>query len=72
MSPRIEKPKLPRPPQYIVACFELVTTVKTENIKNREHVLRLISTLRRSEVKKHNCGKDMLKWYDKVRVTYGG
>jgi hypothetical protein len=64
--------KLPHPPSYIVKCFEAVTEVPTESLKTRQQVLNLISTLRRSEVAKHRCGKDMLTWYDKVRRTYGG
>ena len=63
---------LPHPPAYIVKCFEEVTQVPTASLQSREQVMGLIASLRRSEVNKHRCGKDMLQWYDKVRVTYGG
>jgi hypothetical protein len=63
--------KLPHPPSYIVQCFEKVTQVPTENLQTREQVMHLITNLRRSEVNKHRCGKDMLTWYDQVRRTYG-
>jgi hypothetical protein len=53
-----------------MACFHKLTPIPEKDL-NREKVIQLIAELRRSEVRKSQCGKDLLEWYDTVRLAYG-
>lgn len=61
---------LPKAPGYYLTCFSQLTD-KPVGTLTRDKVVKLIAELRQSEKRKSQCGKDLLRWYDTVRVAYG-
>ena len=70
-NPRVQKAtvNLPHTPSYYRACFSKLTPIPIGTL-TRQKVVRLVAVLRRSEKAKSQCGKDLLAWYDTVRLTY--
>ena len=70
-TPRLQKTtvSLPKAPSYYRACFAKLTPIPVNSL-TRQKVVRLVAALRRSEKAKSQCGKDVLSWYDTVRLTY--
>ncbi|BAQ16112.1 hypothetical protein GL4_0649 [Methyloceanibacter caenitepidi] len=60
---------LPKAPSYYRACFEKLTDIPIEKL-SRERVVLLVADLRKSEMAKSRCGKDLLAWYSTVRAAY--
>lgn len=60
---------LPYAPQHYVDCFNKLTPIPIKTL-DKQMVVKLIADLRRSELAQSQCGKDLLAWYDKVRVAY--
>jgi hypothetical protein len=62
--------QLPKAPEHYAACFDKLTDIPREKL-TRSLVVKLIGELRQSELRKTQCGKDLLDWYDRVRLAYG-
>ena len=62
---------LPRAPAYYLACFNKLTPIPAEDL-TRSKVVELVAQLRKSELAKSRCGKDLLAWYDKVSSSFRG
>lgn len=62
--------QLPHAPSYYLACFKKLTPIPVSDL-TREKVVELVAELRRSELAKSQCGKDLLAWYETVRASYG-
>lgn len=61
--------QLPKAPDYYRACFAALTKEPVGSL-TRERVVVLVAQLRQSEKRKSQCGKDLLAWYETVRVAY--
>ncbi len=61
---------LPKPNAYYWDCFNKLTPIPAQNL-TRDKVIRLIADLRKSELAKSQCGKDVLTAWEKVRVAVG-
>lgn len=62
--------QLPKAPDYYAACFDKLTDIPRSSL-TRPMVVKLIGQLRQSELRKTQCGKDLLDWYERVRLAYG-
>ena len=62
--------KLPHAQQYYVTCFNKLTTIPLGSL-TRDKIVQLVAQLRHSELRKSQCGKDLLGWYAKVSAAYG-
>lgn len=61
---------LPYAPSHYVTCFSKLSTIPIGSL-TRDKVVLLVAELRKSELAKSQCGKDLLDWYARVRVAYG-
>lgn len=61
--------KLPHAPTHYLACFKQLTPIPVESL-TRDKVVRLVAELRKSELAKSRCGKDLLDWYARVQTAY--
>jgi hypothetical protein len=61
---------LPHAPAHYAGCFKQLTTIPISSL-TREKVVLLVAELRKSELAKSRCGRDLLDWYGRVRVAYG-
>lgn len=59
---------LPKPSAYYLACFNKLTPIPTSDL-TREKVILLVAELRKSEKAKSQCGKDLLDWYERIRIA---
>lgn len=60
---------LPHAPAYYEACFKKLTDIPTGTL-TRSKVVVLVAELRKSELAKSRCGKDLLAWYGTVVKAY--
>ena len=60
---------LPKAPAYYSACFSQLTDIPQDKL-TRAKVVVLVAELRRSEKRHSKCGRDLLRWYETVRMTY--
>lgn len=60
-------PGLPPVPPALEACFDRTVALPTEDDWTGETVTRVIGELRRSELSKTRCGKQLLAFYSDLR-----
>ena len=51
-------------PADIVPCFDEVTTFPVTESLSRREAVKLIVDLRKSEIKKTQCGQRLIAWYE--------
>jgi hypothetical protein len=60
---------LPKAPAHYEACFKKLSDIPTGTL-TRSKVVALVAELRKSELAKSRCGKDLLAWYSAVQKAY--
>jgi hypothetical protein len=61
--------QLPKASAYYIACFNKLTDIPVGSL-TRDKVVHLVAELRKSELAKSQCGKDLLKWYNSVKTAF--
>lgn len=70
VSPRVQTPDLPPVPQRYITCFQKYAQVPVKQMSGKE-LTKFVAFLVQSDVRKTDCGRDFIRWYQTVRRSYG-